>query len=223
MDETFDALPRLAAQLTTPVASAPNVNRRQGVVSVVNTGSCDITLGGNSIIIPGVKYLQSYSPKVNDTVWIDFCDTDPLIIGSVTASAWTTWSPNMIAAGGGLNVGTGGSGEGRYRLSGKTCTGTFNITFGTAGVAAGTGLYQNALPFAPRATSPSHILGQGWIYDSSANSAWTCILDDGGGNASFPARMLVTGAGGTFAVASTVPFTWAINDILNMAFNYEIA
>jgi hypothetical protein len=68
--------------------------RRQGIVQAVNLGSfpgqpgnypitVDVQLGGSTVTIPGMRFLQSYVPYVYDSVWVDLKGGDPLVIGSV--------------------------------------------------------------------------------------------------------------------------------------------
>ena len=63
--------------------SLPNLRLRQAKVVVVNVSpnSVDIQIAGGANTLPRVKYLSSYSPTANDTVWLISFGADLLIIG----------------------------------------------------------------------------------------------------------------------------------------------
>jgi len=63
--------------------STPVLRLRQGKVVVVNTSpaSLDIQIAGGANTLPSVKYLDSYSPTTNDTVWLISFGADLLVIG----------------------------------------------------------------------------------------------------------------------------------------------
>lgn len=56
---------------------------RQGKVVTYNSGpsTVDIQLAGDTNTLPSVKYLDSYSPTNNDTVWLLSSGSDLLVIG----------------------------------------------------------------------------------------------------------------------------------------------
>jgi len=56
---------------------------RQGKVVAYNSGpsTVDIQLAGDTNTLPSVKYLDSYSPTVDDTVWLLSNGADLLVIG----------------------------------------------------------------------------------------------------------------------------------------------
>ena len=106
---------RLAQAITLPSFGAQRdttIVRRQGLVTAVNLGAfagtvgtypitVDVQLGGSDVTIPGLRFLHSYVPYVNDTVWIDIKGNDPMVIGSVNSShfwytatlqnGWSNW------------------------------------------------------------------------------------------------------------------------------------
>lgn len=65
---------------------------------------------------------------------------------------WSTYSPALTSTGVQPNIGTTGAGLGRYLRVGDDVTAWGSITFGGAGIAAGTGNYQISVPF-PRTAS----------------------------------------------------------------------
>ena len=63
--------------------SLPNLRLRQAkVVTVsVSPNSVGVQIAGGANTLPSVKYLSSYSPTVNDTVWLISFGADLLVIG----------------------------------------------------------------------------------------------------------------------------------------------
>lgn len=57
------------------------VSRRQAKVIAVFGDVVTITFPGDTTPIPGVYRLASYSPTVNDIVWVDIKGGDLLILG----------------------------------------------------------------------------------------------------------------------------------------------
>ncbi|MGI8425294.1 MAG: hypothetical protein ACR2M4_01585, partial [Actinomycetota bacterium] len=60
------------------------VHRRQAKVTAVSTNSASVTIDLGSTIIPGVKFLDWYKPKVGDVVFVEFAGADPLVIGTIS-------------------------------------------------------------------------------------------------------------------------------------------
>lgn len=85
-----------------PVRS-PTLERRQGkivAVDVVNS-KIDVTLGGNSVVIPGVAHVSNYRPAVGDTVWVDVNGPDLLALDRVGS-----FGPSVIATAASASVDT---------------------------------------------------------------------------------------------------------------------
>ena len=63
--------------------SLPNLRLRQANVVTVNTSpnSVDVQIAGGANTLPRVKYLSSYTPTTNDTVWVISFGADLLVIG----------------------------------------------------------------------------------------------------------------------------------------------
>lgn len=55
----------------------------QGVVQAVGSGTLEITVGGSDQSIHDVRYFDSYSPTVNDTVFILVNGTDYIVLGKL--------------------------------------------------------------------------------------------------------------------------------------------
>lgn len=76
----------------------PAVRLRQGVVQSVQSGSVTVTVGGGSTPLSGIKYLASYAPTANDTVWLATDGTDWLILGSQTGSSGGGGAASVIVS-----------------------------------------------------------------------------------------------------------------------------
>ncbi len=63
--------------------SLPNLRLRQAKVVTVNVSpaTLDVQIAGGANTLPKVKYLSSYSPTANDTVWLMSFGADLLVIG----------------------------------------------------------------------------------------------------------------------------------------------
>ena len=63
--------------------SLPNLRLRQAKVVLVNVSpnSVNVQIAGGANTLPSVKYLSSYSPTANDTVWLISFGADLLVIG----------------------------------------------------------------------------------------------------------------------------------------------
>lgn len=63
--------------------STPTLRLRQAKVVVVNVGpnSVNVQIAGGANTLPRVKYLSSYTPTANDTVWLISFGADLLVIG----------------------------------------------------------------------------------------------------------------------------------------------
>jgi hypothetical protein len=61
----------------------PTLRLRQGEVIAVNVtpNSVDVQIAGDTNTLPSVKYLDSYSPTTNDTIWLLANGSDLLVIG----------------------------------------------------------------------------------------------------------------------------------------------
>lgn len=58
----------------------PNTKLIQGVVASVQAGTITVTIEG--VDIPGLHYLDSYTPSASDTVWLLKSGPDRLVIGA---------------------------------------------------------------------------------------------------------------------------------------------
>lgn len=69
-----------------PVRS-PTLERRQGKIVAVDVANAkvDLTLGGDTVVIPGVSHISNYRPQVDDTVWVDVNGPDLLALDRIGA------------------------------------------------------------------------------------------------------------------------------------------
>ena len=65
-------------------APQPGLRLRQGYVASHDSGAktIGVRIAGDSNILPGVRYLKSYSPTVGDTIWLLNSGADLLAIGN---------------------------------------------------------------------------------------------------------------------------------------------
>jgi len=58
---------------------------RQGKVTAVNTSpnSVDVVIAGDPNVLPSVKYLNSYTPIVNDIIFLISSGSDLLVLGDL--------------------------------------------------------------------------------------------------------------------------------------------
>jgi hypothetical protein len=126
---------------------------------------------------------------------------------------WETWTPALTAATTNPTLGTGGTTNGRYGRIQKVVIGLGFIQFGTAGTAAGSGLYYVSLPVTAQAAG--RVIGDFQVYDGT--SLWrvgTLVTDT-----TSRAYMMYEGS----FVNNTQPWAWGTNDFIRYSFTYEAA
>lgn len=63
------------------------LRRRMGAVSAINSNrTINVTIGGSTTAITGVKYFGHYAPKVGTQVWLDTDGRDWIAIGAIAGS-----------------------------------------------------------------------------------------------------------------------------------------
>lgn len=133
-------------------------------------------------------------------------------------STYGTWTPSLTASTSNPTLGTGSAVSGEYHRNGRLITVWFQISFGTAGVAAGSGNYQiEGLPF-PIAVSALGGGTPGWVrlLDSSASQAYAVLT-----RAQTSTQVLLTRTiEPATLVTNAAPFTWAASDSLTGSFTY---
>lgn len=84
---------------------------------------------------------------------------------------WQSYTPTLTAASSNPTLGTGSSATGRFYRIGQLCIAHFRVKAGTAGFAAGSGLYRISAPLTAASfmyTTNFFRAGGGVFYDSSA-------------------------------------------------------
>ena len=136
-------------------------------------------------------------------------------------AAWVTYTPTLTASTSNPTLGTGSSVSGRYWRDGKFCQVQATVSFGTSGVAAGSGIYRISLPFTASASNQTAV-GTWTGYDSSAAGGvggWCNI-------AASTAYVTVVYNSDTFftsSVTNALPWTWAASDSISLSLAFETA
>lgn len=134
---------------------------------------------------------------------------------------WTAYTPVLTASTTNPTLGSGSVATGRYLKAGRDVRGTFDITFGSSGVAAGSGTYRISVPTNIYSSWPSRApVGRAYVFDSSGSaSGWFDLMSD---YTHFRIRYPSTWPTGTATeVGAAVPWTWAAGDIIRGSFCYE--
>lgn len=135
--------------------------------------------------------------------------------------AWTSWTPTLTTGGTNPTLGTGSSATGKYLRLGNLVIARFFITFGTSGVAAGSGTYRVSLPI--NSAAHGEMSGSLFLYDSSAAAGTSAGMFSYDAAASY-VQMLYPTATTTYSVVSnSAPWTWAASDQIRGFFYYEAA
>lgn len=131
-------------------------------------------------------------------------------------AAFESWTPALTASTTNPTLGTGSSQTGRYGRVQKFVYGQGQISFGTAGVAAGSGFYYVSLPVTSQAGGT--LIGTFQLYDSSATATYFGFLVG-----DTTARCLLYYNNPASVVTNAAPFTWAASDFIRVQFYYEAA
>lgn len=115
---------QLARKLNRPPASTRNSPSSPWVVGTVNTvslstGTLTVTIQGDTMQIPGISYLDSYTPIVGDTVILVRLKNHLWAIGTVAAysgGAGSGWQVPALFSG--VTTGTGSPGPVMWRIVG---------------------------------------------------------------------------------------------------------
>lgn len=145
--------------------------------------------------------------------------------------AYTSYTPTLTSSGTALALGTASSATGYYKRLGRRVFGYLNISFGSSGASAGTGLYGLLLPVQP--VNRDQPIGIGFVLDASDNyrfSVCTAAVSTGlwAASTSKAALFVNNAAGEGFAagnnpVQATWPWTWSNGDQVVVNFDYEAA
>lgn len=139
-----------------------------------------------------------------------------------TPGAWTSYTPVLTADTTSPTLGTGGTAVGAYTQIGKTVFYNFRFTFGSSGVAAGSGLYRVSVPVVPAYTVGGSVAGSTlYMFDNSAATMWNAgFMQLSAGSIAY----ISYGAGtANQGVGAALPWTWAASDRLWGSMIYEAA
>ena len=128
-------------------------------------------------------------------------------------AAWESYTPALTAATTNPTLGTGSTAAGRYGRIQKVVMGIGLLQFGTAGTAAGSGVYYVSLPIT--AKFAGEVIGDWQAYDGT--SLWrvgTLVSDT-----TTRAYMMYEGS----FVTNTQPWAWSTSDFIRFSFTYEAA
>lgn len=124
---------------------------------------------------------------------------------------WRTYTPALTASSVNPNIGTTGSALGRYTRNGDTVTTWGSITFGGAGIAAGTGNYRISVPF-PRTSADAGtniVLGSCAVSNGAASWGFFTAVIIAAGNSYFEIYYQATWPTGAItAVTQAAPWAW---------------
>lgn len=146
--------------------------------------------------------------------------------------AYTAYTPTLTASVTPPTLGLGSSAVGYYKRVGHWVDGYAVITFGSSGVAAGSGYYGLSLPVVP-VNRIQPMRGVGFAYDDSdqyrfvaAAASVIPVLWAAATSNLVLLQSNVAGQGfanGYNPIGAAVPFTWQANDQLAVPFSYEAA
>lgn len=145
--------------------------------------------------------------------------------------AYTAYTPTLTAVSSNPTMGSGATATGYYKRVGHRVTGDAVISFGSSGVAAGSGAYGVLLPVAP--ANRIQPVGIGYVFDYSDQLrfvvASAAVIPAIWAAATSKAVIFVTNPAaeglstGNNPVGAAVPWTWSANDQIVVNFDYEAA
>jgi hypothetical protein len=131
----------------------------------------------------------------------------------IFASAWTAYTPTLSN----ITLGSGGTSAFYYQVVGKQVNVRGRITLGTSGALTGAATF--TLPVT------CVLSNQFWQSGSSLLDSGTNYFQGVVQLGTTAASLYAVNASGTYSVltatASNVPFTWTVNDVINVGFSYE--
>lgn len=205
-----DAASIISGKSTARDPNSNDLTVRVGVITAIGSGTVSITLGGDTTVIPNVRYLNSYSPNVGDVVQVIVNGTALLILGCTTATGWSGWVPTLTQ---GATL-TKTVLNARYTQVNKTVWGSVAVTITSAGTAANAILI--GLPVAALASSGLTIGSFEYVVTATTNYTGIVQLASTG-----TAFLVVTSSTNNFGVNPAV--TAANTHSLSYSFMYEAA
>lgn len=131
----------------------------------------------------------------------------------IVGADWTSYTPTLT----GFTPGNG-TATGAYTLTGELCTFWAKFVFGSTSAAA-TAAPKLSLPFTASADSNSWPIG-GYFHDVSVNIFVSYTYISAGASVATFSRHMTDQVQ---LCSTTLPFTWAVNDVINCYGTYKIA
>jgi len=145
-------------------------------------------------------------------------------ITTLGTGLWTSYTPVLTAITTNPTLGTGSSATGRFVQVGKLVVAQGGFSFGTAGVAAGSGNYVISLPVTADTTLSNRPIGAWVPFDSSAGAGNALCLAFLTASTTMQARYPATWPNGaTTPISNAAPWVWAASDTINFSIVYEAA
>lgn len=216
---TYICTAPLSSSTTPPPASGWELFTAQGDQGATGPGvAADGTTG---------QYLRKASAVDYATAWdtLDIADVNGLQAAldakQPIPGAWTTYTPTWTAFTTNPSIGNG-SITGEYLKIGSLVFYRIAMSFGTT-TTFGSGAYWVSLPVETKAGFT--VLGSVRIYDASAGTLFTGMVDNGDGTTK--ATLRVFGSAGTYVnianLTETIPVAWGSGDDLRITGYYEAA
>lgn len=167
------------------------------------------TTARNSAISSPVEGMIAYIEDSNIYTFYDGSAWQNLIF----ASAWTAYTPTLSN----ITLGSGGTSAFYYQVVGKQVNVRGRITLGTGGALTGAATF--TLPVT------CVLSNQFWQSGSSLLDSGTNYFQGVVQLGTTAASLYAVNASATYATltatSATVPFTWTLNDVINVGFSYE--
>jgi hypothetical protein len=198
------------------VFSAGDINDTNGTINLINpSAKGDIFAGSAANTYTKLSVGGNTAPLVADSTTSTGLRWDN--------SAWTVYIPTWTSSGTAPTIGNGVI-TGAYKQRGKVITGYATLVVGSTST-VGTGTYYLSLPVNAKNASFLGIISGGWLVDASAGTFYSINADTSDGASKLVLRNFI--ASGTYTTIDTVrggtPMTWAVNDVVYITFEYEVA
>lgn len=202
-------------------------NEFNGNISAANLATGAVTtakLASSAVTTEKIADANITTDKINDeavtTAKIDdgAVTPDKLLADTGTSWVWQSWTPTLTALSGGTQT------YAKYIQIGKTVHYKFCYTLGGAGVSGDVKFTLPVNAATDYVLNGSEPVGDGALVDTGTNNyAARAVLETVGRAIIRPYR--ASGSSQEFATAlsSTLPFTWANTDRIQMAGTYEAA
>jgi hypothetical protein len=206
--------------LTNKTISGGAINNATIDNPVLQTDTVSEHTAANGVTVDGLNIKDGKLNTNNSVVTANITDgavtPAKLIAGTGTSWAWATWAPtyNNISVGNGTVVS-------KFIQVGKTVHFKWVLTFGSTTTYAASQTVSLPVTAAAGYTNGIDILGQGVGYDSSAVAA-VPMMAAYNSTTTFYIRGIDLNAV-FYNSTSTVPYTWAVGDIISLSGTYEAA